>query len=359
MTNTASVAASLLLGAAASQPAFAADHPLSISGYLEPYYAWDSARPRDHERPPFLYNFDRAGEVDVNLALLRAAYDGARFRAAGGLAVGSYMDTNYAAEPSGWQNVFEASVGLRLRPDADLWLDAGVFPSHLGFESAIGADNWALTRSLAAENSPYYEAGLKLGYRTPDGRWFVSGLLLQGWQRINRVDGNDTPAFGLQVTWQPSQSFAVNYSSFIGSDQPDDERRMRYFHNLYGTFRLSPSWDLTVGLDVGAEQVAKGSSSYHHWVTPQVVVRHSVSDRLKLAGRVEYYDDRNGVIISPTGAGFRTLGFSVNVDYAFRDNVLGRLEARTFASREPVFTERDGSLADGNTAVTASLAVSF
>lgn len=350
---------SLLLPAAAPVAAFDVPVPFRFDAYVEPYYAWDSARPRDNERPPFIYNFDRAGELDVNLALLRAGYDGARLRAAGGLAVGSYMDANYAAEPSGWQNVYEASVGVRLREDADLWLDAGVFPSHLGFESAIGADNWTLTRSLAAENSPYYEAGLKLGYRTPDGRWFVSALLLQGWQRISRVDGNDTPAFGLQVTWQPSDAFLVNSSSFAGSDQPDDERRMRYFHDLYGVFRLSSQWDLAVGFDAGAEQVAKGSSSYHHWVTPQVVVRHALSDRLKLAGRVEYYDDRNGVIVSPTGEGLRTFGFSVNVDYAFRDNVRGRLEARTFASREPVFTERDGSLADGNTAVTASLAVSF
>lgn len=359
MSRTPWIAPFLFLAAACSLPAMASDRPFAVSAYVEPYYTWDSARPRDHERPPFLYNFDRADEIDVNLALVRAGYDGTRFRAAGGLAVGSYMDANYAAEPSGWQNVYEASVGVRLREDADLWLDAGVFPSHLGFESAIGADNWTLTRSLAAENSPYYEAGLKLGYRTPDGHWFVSGLLLQGWQRINRVDGNDTPAFGLQVTWQPSDSFLINGSSFVGSDQPDDQRRMRYFQNLYGIFGLAPRWDLAVGFDAGAEQVAKGSSSYHHWVTPQVVVRHSVSDRLKLAGRIEYYDDRNGVIVSPTGEGFRAFGFSVNVDYAFRDNVLGRLEARTFASREPVFTERDGSLTDGNTAVTASLAISF
>lgn len=333
--------------------------PVDFSGYIEPYLAWDSARPLDNRRPPFIYNFDEVEELAINLALLQAGHDGDRLRGALGVGVGTYMDANYAAEPRGLRNIWEARVGVKLADTADLWLDAGVFPSHLGFESAIGADNWTLTRSLAAENSPYYEAGLKLGYRTPDGHWFVSGLLLQGWQRINRVDGNDTPAFGLQVTWQPSDAFLINSSSFVGSDQPDDERRMRYFHDLYGVFRLSPQWDLAVGFDAGAEQVAKGSSSYHHWVTPQVVVRHSVSDRLKLAGRVEYYDDRNGVIVSPTGDGFRTFGFSVNVDYAFRDNVLGRLEARTFASREAVFTERDGSLTDGNTAITGSLAISF
>jgi hypothetical protein len=348
-----------LFAAAAASAASGPSGPVAFSGYIEPYLAWDSARPLDDRRPPFIYNFDHVEELAINLALLKAGYDSERLRGALGVGVGTYMDANYAAEPRGLRNIHEASVGLKLADAADLWLDAGVFPSHIGFESAIGADNWTLTRSLAAENSPYYEAGFKLGYRTPDGRWFVSGLLLQGWQRINRVDGNDTPAFGLQVTWQPSEAFLINSSSFVGSDQPDAERRMRYFHDLYGTFRLTPQWELAVGIDVGAEQVEKGSSSYHHWVAPQVVLRYSVSDRLKVAGRVEYYDDRNGVIVSPTDDGFRTSGFSVNVDYAFRENVLWRVEARTLSSRDPVFTERDGSLADGNTAITTSLAISF
>jgi hypothetical protein len=35
-------------------------------------------------------------------------------------------------------------------------------PSHIGFESVISADCWTLTRSLLAENSPYYETGMRL-----------------------------------------------------------------------------------------------------------------------------------------------------------------------------------------------------
>lgn len=348
-----------LLLAAAPAAAFDVPAPFRAEAYVEPYYSWDADRPPDHERPSFLYNYDRAGEPDVNLVLLRAGYDGARLRAAGGVAVGSYMDANYAAEPDGLQNVFEASVGVRLSDSRDLWLDAGVFPSHIGFESAIGRDNWTLTRSLAAENTPYYEAGLKLGYRTANGQWFVSGLLLNGWQRIRRPDGNTTPAFGWQVTWAPSAAVTINSSSFVGNDFPDDERRMRYFHGLYGILALSDRWGLTLGLDTGSQQEAKGSSATDWWVNPQAVLRYQVSDRVSVAGRVEYYDDRNGVIVSPTGAGFRTLGLSANVDWSLRDNVLWRFEARGFDSRDDVFTERDGTPKDDNFALTTSLAVGF
>ncbi len=37
-------------------------------------------------------------------------------------------------------------------------------PSHIGFESAVGSDCWNLTRSILAENSPYFESGIKLNY---------------------------------------------------------------------------------------------------------------------------------------------------------------------------------------------------
>jgi hypothetical protein len=45
-----------------------------------------------------------------------------------------------------------------------LWLDAGIFGSHMGFESALSIDNPTLTKSFVAENSPYYWSGAKLTY---------------------------------------------------------------------------------------------------------------------------------------------------------------------------------------------------
>ena len=44
---------------------------------------------------------------------------------------------------------------IAARPDADnLWLDAGIFVSHIGLESANSRDNLTLTRSIMADNSP-------------------------------------------------------------------------------------------------------------------------------------------------------------------------------------------------------------
>ncbi|WP_133272779.1 outer membrane beta-barrel protein [Hymenobacter radiodurans] len=43
-------------------------------------------------------------------------------------------------------------------------MDTGIFTSHLGFELALSKDNWTLSRSLMAKNSPYYEAGVRITY---------------------------------------------------------------------------------------------------------------------------------------------------------------------------------------------------
>jgi hypothetical protein len=167
---------------------------------------------------------------------------------------GTYANANLAAEPGVLKNVYEANAGVKISSKKNLWIDAGIFSSHIGFESAIGKDCWTMTRSLVADNSPYYEAGAKISYTTDNGKWFLSGLILNGWQRIQRVDGNSLPSFGTQVKFKPSSSITLNSSTFIGTDKPDSARQMRYFHNFYSIVQLSPKLGATVGFDYGIEQ---------------------------------------------------------------------------------------------------------
>ena len=42
-----------------------------------------------------------------------------------------------------------------------MWIDAGIFFSHIGSESWISRDNPTNTRSLAADFTPYYETGIR------------------------------------------------------------------------------------------------------------------------------------------------------------------------------------------------------
>ncbi len=155
---------------------------IAWSVFVESYYSYDFARPATHEKAPFLYNYNRHNEVTINLTLASIAfYDGTK-RANFALMAGTYPQYNLAAEPELLRPVYEANAGVKLAKKKELWLDAGILPSHIGFESAISKDCWALTRSLVAENSPYYEAGVRTSYKTANQKWYVAILWLNGGQ---------------------------------------------------------------------------------------------------------------------------------------------------------------------------------
>ncbi|MEG1026286.1 MAG: porin [Flavobacterium sp.] len=333
---------------------------LTISGYAEVYYQYDANNALDNKRPGFVYSHNRNNEVSLNLAYIKANYSTKNLRANVAFAVGSYMNSNYAVEPHVLKNIYEGNVGVKISKKHDLWVDAGIFSSHLGFESAVGKDNWTLTRSMFADNSPYFETGAKISYTSLSGKWFVSGLILNGWQRIQRVDGNSTPAFGHQLTYKPNAKFTINSSSFIGNDKADSVCQMRYFHNFYAIYQVNEKFGITAGLDIGIEQKEKGSSNHNTWYTPVLIAKYSVTNKFSLTLRGEYYQDKAGVIIATgTPNGFRTFGSSLNTDYAILPNLVWRTEIKNLNSKDDVFIKRNQSFTSNSFSATTALAISF
>lgn len=334
---------------------------IQLSGYVEVYYAHDFSQPSDHNRPHFLYSFHRHNEVNLNFGFIQADYNNEKIRGKLALMAGTYSNANLAQEPGVLKNVYEANAGFKLSKNKNIWIDAGVFASHLGFESAIGSNCWTLTRSLVTESSPYYVSGAKITYISSNEKWLLSGLLLNGWQRIQRVKGNQTPAFGHQVTWSPTSKITVNSSSFVGSNTPDSLLKMRYFHNLYGQFQLHEKWAIIVGFDIGAEQKNKKSNDYNTWYAPIAIMRFTPNQKFAFALRTEYYSDKNEVIVATgTPNGFQIWGYSTNIDVKITEKALWRLEARTFNSiKDPIFVNKSSQTTSSNYFLVTSIALSF
>ncbi len=335
------------------------NNPLTFSAYLETYYAYDFGKPALQNRPSFVYSHNRHNEFNLNLGMLKAAYQQKGVRANLAIAAGTYMNANLAAEPGVLKNIFEANAGIKISKTANLWIDAGIFASHIGFESAIGKDCWTLTRGILADNSPYYESGVKLTYTSPNEKWIMSGLLLNGWQRIQRVPGNSSIGIGHQLMYKPNTKVILNSSSFIGNDKPDSSKRMRYFHNFYGIFQLSDAFAITTGFDIGVEQKQKGSSNYNTWYTPVLMAKMNANAKNSIAARLEYYSDPSGVIIATaTPNGFKTWGYSVNYDHAISNQALWRIEARGFSASDRIF-EKNGHTSNSNFFISTALSISF
>lgn len=332
---------------------------LKFSGYLETYYGYDFNKPADQNRPSFIYSHNRHNEVNLNLGFVKAAYDDGAVRANLALMAGTYSNANLANEPGVLKNVFEANAGIRLSQKANLWLDAGIFSSHIGFESAISKDCWVLTRNISSENTPYYEAGAKLSYSTADGKLAATALFLNGWQRIQRQAGNSSPAGGVQLTWKPAAGITLNYSNYLGTEGADSVKVRRFYHNLYGIFQLSTKLGLTTGFDYGTQQKEKGSADYNHIISPVAIVRYQAAEKWAVAARAEYYQDKNGMIIATgTPEGFKTTGYSLNVDYAPVHNCLLRVEGKVYDNKDKIFL-REARQVRNNASLTASIALSF
>lgn len=336
------------------------DAHLTFSGYAEIYYSYAFSRPADHQRPAFLYSHNRHNEFNLNLGFIKTNYTSDRLRANIALAAGTYMNANYANEPGGLQHIYEANAGYKLSSRKNVWIDAGILASHIGFESAVSKDCWALTRSIPAENSPYYESGIKLTYQSGNSKWLLSGLLLNGWQHIHRPDGNNSISLGTQITYTSGHKLTLNYSTFVGNDKPDAVKQMRYFQNFYGIVKWTKAIDMTIGFDLGLEQKTPGSLKYFSWYSPVMLIKCSLGDHWSITGRAEGYIDQNGVTIS-TGTlnGFQLLGTSLNLDCEIRANAVWRVESRWLKSKDEIFSRPDGSHPSSELSITTSLAVYF
>jgi hypothetical protein len=331
---------------------------LNISGFLDVFYVYDFNQPQGTERQPFLFNHNRHKEFNLNLGFVKLGLEHSKYRANFALQTGTYSNDNYAAEPGLLKNIFEANVGLSLNKKNNLWIDAGVFASHIGFESAISTDNWTMTRSLLAENSPYFLSGAKLTY-TPNDKWEIAGLIVNGWQRIQRLQGNSLPSFGTQINFSPTEKVTLNWSTFIGTDDPDTTRRMRYFNNFYGQFQLTKKFGLIAGFDIGTQQRIKGSSDYDFWFSPVIIGQFAIKKTWKTAIRAEYYQDETGIIIpSSTPNGFKTTGLSLNLDYSPTHNIICRLEGRWLNNKDNIF-ETKTTPTNNNFIIGTSIAIRF
>jgi len=322
---------------------------LTVNVLLDLYYAADYHAPDGGNRQAFIVNHARQNAFAVNVAGLDAAYTGARLRGRVTLGVGTYFDDTYAAEPAGLRMLYEASAGIRLHRTRAVWLDLGVLPSPYGYEGALAIDQLTLTRSLSAEQVPYYLAGARLSL--PLGpRWELRLWLVNGWQVIAETDG--AKALGTQLSFRPKPAVLLNWSTFVGSARTPTrpELGLRVYHDLYAHWRVHDRLELLGVVDVGLQWV-DGHPQPWVWGVTNAIARWALGPRLgegwALAGRVEAFADPGRAVVS-TAAPPRVGGASLGVEYAPMAGLLLRLEHRSLWAVAPVLADRVGTRAQSH-----------
>ena len=258
-------------------------------------------------RPDFVYSHKRLNGVAPNLILLKVTHGNTMFRINAGVMIGDYVVHNLASEKGFAKQIFEANAEMRLFRDKSLWLTLGVMPSHIGLESAIGLNNLTLTRSIVAENSPYYETGAKLTYNSKNEKWSIAGLVVNGWQRINSPAPKVHPGLATQINFAPNAHWLISWNTYTGNVN----NAFRFYNNVYTVYKSERKLTLILSSDFGIQSADTSVESYF---APVFIIGYQLSGALKTAFRMESYRDQNASIIS-SSAGFNATSFSVNADW--------------------------------------------
>lgn len=319
------------------QPEIDSIKKFTFTFIADAYYSYDFTHASEHLKPNFLYNYKRNKELNLNFLYFKTAYSHKKIRANFALHTGNYVQYNYANEPELFQFINEASVGFKLSKKHNLWIDAGIMPSHIGFESAINSDCSTLTRSILAENSPYFETGIKLNYVSKSEKWTFNLLGLNGWQRIASLTPSFSPSLGLQITYIPVKEWLFNYSNFVGeinSVVPFN----RTYHNFYAQYKSKKNVNVTAGLDIGSDYWKDDRTN---WLAAVLILQKVQSKKLKYALRFEYVKDPNNTLIQfkSNDSNRYLLGSSANVDYWIRKNLVFRIEGKYLKSTSTLFND--------------------
>ena len=344
---------------------------LHIGAFMDMYYVH---APNNRPDLPYLYSSARANEMSINLAYIDLRFTDNNIRARLVPGFGTYMNRNYSAERGSLRNLVEASAGFRLFKKHEIWLDAGVIGSSYTNESAVSKDHLMYSRSLAAENSPYYQSGIKLSIPLIN-KVKIAIYGLNGWQQIQ--DLNKYKSLGTQVEWTINRNHLLNWDTYVGDERSttNPNYRMRWFSDLYWIGKIGHKWNFTSCIFMGIQEVAWMSrippiniseeTDWYPWWNANFVANYSFTKKTSISGRIEWFDDVANVMqksLKPfqPNESYKTGSTGFCLNRKIQENMLLRLEYRRFFSRIILYPDQKNATYTTNKSwLYGSLAVWF
>lgn len=288
-------------------------------------YLQHSFRNTSERLPEYMVSHVELNSPGVNLLLGTIAFDAKSWKGEFSMMSGTYSRDNLAHEIGILKNV--NSMWLSYAPSETLDILAGIYSSHIGIESPIGKDCLVPTRSIVADNSPYYQSGIRIRYQSKNETFALH--LFNGWQRSSIDSLGILPAIGYEYSAEYDKS---NYriSGFIGKTSRDESLGLRYYQHIGGTYQVVPNIMCSASLDIGMQQ-RNGSNLW--MIAPLILAQWSMHHSLTLNGRLEYYHDPDSMIVNAFG-GLSGLGFSAGIDWSYSNALLFRAEWRQIQAQQ-------------------------
>lgn len=309
---------------------------LLIGGYVSAYYAYytDETNNAGFVQMPTVA--PRNKEFGLNMALISLKYNSKNVRGNFGLHFG---DIPKAIWPSELNMIQEANGGFRIYKG--LWLDAGIFRSHIGVESTQPRENVASSMSLVDNYEPYYFSGAKLTYV------INSKLTLQvnAFNSFNTlVDYNKDKLFGFSAVYDPNDNISITYNFITGDESADtiSRKQRRYYNDVYATLKFG-KLSLAVEANYGWQEnsALKDSLKSASVYSGLIVARYQYIKKSALYIRGEYLSDPDQMLTGTLAFGNSVMGTTAGLEFKPYKNIALSAEGRVLQSENVIFKERN------------------
>ncbi len=318
-------------------------------------------------------------QADIVVERLPKAEPGQRYGGRIDLMFGQATETLQGSpaneqRPQVWRNLFQA-YGSYLAPvGSGLRVDFGKWASALGTEGNYTKDQWNYSRAYTFNFLPFYHMGFRASYDvTPEvnlAYWVVNGA-----QQTEDFNGFKSQA--LLATLKPAKTVQWNVNYYEGQEQRDVEPTLNpgaptgptqpglpttpispapngreHIADTYAMWNVTPKFSLMGEADFVINRYYSDSAPQHVWIGA-AYARYTLPHDYAIAGRAEYFDDRNGLFSGQSQALKET---TLTFDKLLQPGLLTRLEwRRDFSNQRFFLSDTPGALEHGQTTATLGL----
>lgn len=306
---------------------------LEIGAYLSSYYAYytedNSSNYVKHATMAA-----RNNQFGLNMAMVSLGYKSKKIRSNITLHFGDIAESTW---PSKFNMIQEANLGYEFVKN--LWLDVGVFRSHIGLESTQPRENITSSMTLANVYEPYYFSGAKLTYLLNP----KLSIQINAFNSFNSIiETNKNKLLGSSIIFAPNDNLSMTYNFITGDDTADSLKlkHQRYYHNFYLTYQKNK---VSIGAEFnyGIQEYSKTLNEYTvgtaYMNSSLLLFKHQSFKKVAFYGRGEWFSDEDEILSMGSNMGKYTWGGTIGIEYKPLKNLALSVEGRQLSSEKENF----------------------
>ncbi len=172
-----------------------------------------------------------------------------------------------------------------------LTVQAGIFPSLIGYDALYAKDNFNYTRPWGADFTPYLMLGVNAAYPVSE-RVTVTAFVVNGYWHL--ADANAVPSFGGQLAYKATKRTTLKQTLLVGPHQSNTAAE--FWRLLSDTIVEWKTDRVTTAFEyhIGEEKVDIAGNPRALWMSAQLPLHYVFTPHWSATVRPEVYWDRDG-----------------------------------------------------------------